>query len=107
MRFFRKLLGSSSNSGKKNDYARATLEYATSPQIIETNAIVYSNRSSAFEPEGKYGRPVSDYSRTLEINAMGAIELMNLGGRGLHKQRITITSYKSYKSKTDLSIRHP
>ncbi|MHC4584754.1 MAG: hypothetical protein ACYS3N_09500 [Planctomycetota bacterium] len=38
MRFFEKLFGSESNSDKKNDYARATLEFATS-LAINTNKL--------------------------------------------------------------------
>ena len=101
MRFFKKLFGSVSNSNKKNDYARATLEYATSPVIIERNAIVYGNRGLAFEAEGQYDRPVSDYNTARQINN---ITVMNIGVAGLQKQRITVTCYRSYTSKTSLSI---
>ena len=43
MRFFEKLFGSVSNSDEKNDYARATLKFATSLEINTNNAIADSN----------------------------------------------------------------
>ncbi len=43
MRFFEKLFGSVSNSDEKNDYARATLEFATSLEINTNNAKADSN----------------------------------------------------------------
>lgn len=101
MRFFKKLFGSVSNSNKKNDYARATLEYATSPQIIEKNAIVYNNRRLAFEADSEYVRPVSDYTRAPQINN---IIVMNIGVAGSKKQRFSVTFYRYFTSKTYLSI---
>jgi hypothetical protein len=53
MRFFEKLFGSSSNSDKNNDYAKATLEFATSPDIDTSNAIVYTKRELDFKTKGE------------------------------------------------------
>jgi hypothetical protein len=57
MRFFEKLFGSSSNSDKNNDYAKATLEFATSPDIDTSNAIVYTKRELDFKTKGEYDGP--------------------------------------------------
>jgi hypothetical protein len=54
MRFFEKLFGSSSNSDKNNDYAKATLEFATSPDIDTSIAIVYTKREVDFKTKGEY-----------------------------------------------------
>ncbi len=97
MRFFKKLFGSISNSNKKNDYARATLKYATSP-------IVNNNRGLAFKADREYDWPVSVYTRTHEIKTKKAITVMNVGVAGLQHQRISVTCYRSYTSKTYLSI---
>lgn len=104
MRFFKKLFGSASNSGNKNNYALATLKYATSPEINETNAIVYSNRVLAFRDKGQYVRPVSGYTRVPQTNTNNTINIMNLVAAGLKWKRITVISYKYYSSNTDLFI---
>jgi len=95
MRFFKKLFGLVSNSNKNNDYARATLEYATSPEIIERNMIVYNNRRLAFEADSEYVRPVSDCTRPRRINN---ITVMNIGIAGLQKQRFSVTLYRYFAS---------
>jgi len=104
MRFFKKLFGSVSNSNKKNDYARATLNYATSLQINKRNTIICNNRGLAFKSKGEYVRPVSDYTRALKIHTKKAVNVMNIRVDSLRHQRISITFYKSYTSKTYLSI---
>ena len=53
MRFFEKLFGSLSNSDKNNDYARATLEFATSSDINTSNDIVYTKHKLAFKAKGE------------------------------------------------------
>ena len=105
MRFFKKFLSSVSNSNKKNDYARATLEYATSRRIKKTNAIVSNNRRLAFKPEGEYVRPVSDCTGAHRLKINNAVTEMNIGVDGLQRQRISVTFYRAYTSKTYLSIR--
>jgi hypothetical protein len=104
MRFLKKLFGSVSNSVGKNDYARATLEYATSPKTFKSNAMVYSNRMLAFEAQGEYDRPVSGYARTPRIKPNNAIIVMNIGVAGSQKQRISVYTYRYFTSKTYLSI---
>ncbi len=106
MRFLKKLFGSVSNSNKKNDYARATLEYATSPEIIERNTIAYNNLGLAFKAKGEYDRPISHYTTALKINTKKAIVVMDVGVAGLWQPRISVTFYRSYTSKTYLSISH-
>ena len=105
MRFFKKFHSSVSNSNKKNDYALATLEYATSRRINKSNAIIFNNRRLAFEAEGEYVRPVSDYSGTHQIKTNNAVTEINIGVDGLKHQRISVTFYRAYKSKTYLSVR--
>jgi len=106
MRFFKKFLGSVSNSNKKNDYTLATLEYATSPRTNKSNAIVCNNRRLAFEAKGEYVRPVSDYTGAHRIKTNNAVTKINVGVAGLQHQRISVTFYRAYTSKTYLSIRH-
>ena len=101
MRFFKKFLGSVSNSNKNNDYAQATLKYATSLEINKRNAIVNNNQEFAFNANSEYDRPVSNYTRAHQINN---INVMNIGVAGLQHQRISITFYRSYTSKTYLSV---
>lgn len=101
MRFFKKFLGSVSNSNKKNDYALATLKYATSLGINNRNAIVNNNRRFAFDADSEYVRPVSDFTRARQINN---INVMKIGIADLKHQRISITFYRSYTSKTYLSV---
>lgn len=104
MRFFKKFLGSVSNSNKKNDYARATLKYATSLEINKRNAIVCNNQGLAFKSKGEYDQPVSVYTRAHQIKTNNAITVMNIGVTGLQHQRISVTFYRSYTSKTYLSL---
>ena len=104
MRFFQKFLSSVSNSNKKNDYARATLKYATNLEINKSNAIVCNNRGLAFKSKGEYDRPVSDYTRVHRTKTNNAVTVMNVAGAGLQNQRISVTLYRSYTSKTYLSI---
>ena len=104
MRFFKKLFGSASNSNKKNDYARATLIYATSPQIYKGDAIVCYNRRFAFNSKGEYDQPVLDYIRAQRIKTNNAVTVMNIGVAGSQKQRISVTFYRYLASKTYLSI---
>ncbi|MBW7990495.1 MAG: hypothetical protein FVQ84_10825 [Planctomycetes bacterium] len=104
MRLFKKLLGSVSNSNKKNVYAKATLKYATSPELIKSNAIVNNNRGFAFKSKDEYVRPVSVYTRAHKIKTNNAITVMNVGITGLQHQRISVTFYRYYTSKTYLSI---
>jgi len=104
MRLFKKLFGSVSNSNKKNDYARATLKYATSLEINNRNAIVCNNRGLAFKADCEYNRPVSDYTRAHQIKTNNAANVMNVAVDGLQNQRISITFYRSQTSKTYLSI---
>ena len=104
MRFFKKFLNSFSNSNKKNDYARATLKYATSLEINKRNPIVCNNGGLAFKPKAEYVRPVSVYTKANKIKTNNAVTVMNLAGPGLQKQRNSVTFYRSYTSKTYLSI---
>ena len=104
MRFFKKLFGSVSNSNNKNDYARATLEYATSFRTFKSNAIAYNNRGLAFESDSEYARPVSGYTRTHRIKPNNAIIVMNIGVAGSQKQRFSVTFYRYFASKTSLFI---
>jgi hypothetical protein len=104
MRFFKNFLGSVSNPNKKYDYARATLKYSTSPEIIKSNTIVNTNRGLAFKAKDEYVRPVSVYTRAHRINTKKTITVMNVGLAGLQHQRISVTFYRSYTSKTYLSI---
>lgn len=105
MRFFKKFHSSVSNSNKKNDYALATLKYATSRRINKSNAIVSNNRRLAFEAECEYDRPVSDYAGAHRIKTNNAVTEINIGVDGLQRQRISVTFYRAYKSKTYLSVR--
>jgi hypothetical protein len=104
MRFFKKFLSSVSNSNKKNDYARATLKYATNLEINKSKAIVCNNRGLAFKTKGEYDRHVSNYTKAHKIKTNNVVTVMNLGVAGLQHQRISVTFYRSYKSKTSLSI---
>ena len=105
MRFFKKFLRSVSNSNKKNDYARATLDYATSRRLNKTNAIIPNNRRHAFKPEGEYDRPVPDCTGAHRIKTNNTVNVMNVGVDGLQHRRISVTFYRAYTSKTYLSIR--
>jgi hypothetical protein len=104
MQFFNKLLGSFPILNKKKGYARATLKYATSLEINKRNTIVCNNHGPAFKSKGEYVRPVSDYTRAHQIKTNNAVTVMNIGVDGLQHQRISITFYRSYTSKTYLSI---
>jgi hypothetical protein len=101
MHFFKKLFGLTANSNKKNDYARATLEYATSPEIIEKNAIVYNNRRLALEADSEYVRPVSRCTTARRANN---IIVMNFAVAGSQKQRFYVTWYRYFASRTSLFI---
>ena len=57
MRFFEKLFGFLSNSDKNNDYARATFEFATSPDINTSNDIVSTRQELDFKTKGEYDGP--------------------------------------------------
>jgi hypothetical protein len=105
MHFVKKLFGSVSNSNKKNDYARATLKYATSLEINKSNTIICNNQGLAFKSKGKYARPASDYTRAHQIKANNAENVMNIRVADLRHQRISVTFYRSHTSKTYLSIR--
>jgi hypothetical protein len=101
MHFFKKLFGLVSNSrdkDEKNDYARATFEYATSPRISKSNAIVYSNQGLTYEANSAYLRAIPDYSRTFEINTNKAKALIDVGFFDLQGKRISVTFYRSFTS---------
>ena len=104
MRFFEKLLSSLSKSNEENNYARATLDYATSPEIKKSNAIVFNNRRLAFETVGNYGRAVKDYTKALEITTDNAKAVTNFEVAGLEGSKVRITFYKSRSSKNYRSI---
>ena len=104
MHFLKKLFGSVSKSNKKNDYALATLKYATSHQIYKSDAIVCNNRGLAFNSKGEYDQPVLDYTRALRITTNKALTVMNIGVNGPQKQRISVTFYRYFTSQTYLSI---
>ena len=106
MHFFKKLFGSASNSKKKSDYALATLDYATSNRTYNSNAIVcHHNRLPAVKAVPKYDPAISDYTMAIEIDAIKALKKeMNSPGSKKIWQRITISSFKSYSSSTDLFI---
>jgi hypothetical protein len=105
MHFFKKLFGAVSNSKGKNDYALATLEYATSHRTYNNNALTSGGQVLAFRADSDYDRPVSNYTPAPQTNANNTINIMNIAVPGLkQKQTITITSFKSYSSKTDLFI---
>ncbi len=57
MRFFEKLFGFLSNSDKNNDYAKATLEFATSPDIYTSDEIIYTKRKVDFKAKGENDGP--------------------------------------------------
>jgi hypothetical protein len=98
MRFFKKLFGLVANSHGKNDYARATFEYATSPRMSKSNVVVYSNRSLDYEVIDPYNRAVSDYARTFGINTNKARGLIDVGFFGLQGRRSSVTFYRSFTS---------
>lgn len=105
MHFFKKLFGSASNSKNKNDYALATLEYATSHRIIRGNALTSGSQVLAFRADSNHDRPVSNYTTAPQASANNTINIMNIAIPGLkQRQRITITSYKAHTSNTDLFI---
>jgi len=104
MQFLNKLLGSFPILNKKKGYARATLKYATRPQLNKRNAIVCQNHGLAFKSKGEYARPVSDYTRAIGINTKKDVNIMNIRIDGLRHQRVSITFYKSHTSQTYLSI---
>jgi hypothetical protein len=104
MRFFKKLLDFISISNKKNDYDRATLEYATSFKTFETNEMVYNNRCLALNDEGQYNHPLSDYTRVRRIKPNNPIIVMNIGVTGSQKQRFSVTFYRYFASRTSLFI---
>ncbi|MCP4263712.1 MAG: hypothetical protein GY774_40315 [Planctomycetes bacterium] len=98
MRFFRKLFGLVSNSEQKDDYARATYVYATSPWINKSNAKVHSNRVLTFEGNCAYHRAISDYARAFEINTKNATSVIDVGMLGLQGQRTSLTFFRSFTS---------
>jgi hypothetical protein len=105
MHFFKKLFGSTSNSRNKNNYALATLEYATGHRTYNNNALISDNQVPALRAGSKYNRPVTDFTPTSQPNANNVINILNVGVPGLkQKHRITISSFKSYSSKTNLFI---
>ena len=105
MHFFKKLFGSTSNSRNKNNYALATLEYATGRRTYNNNALISGNQVPAFRPDSRYNRPVTDFTPTSQPNANNVINILNVGVPGLkQKHRITISSFKSFSSKTDIFI---
>jgi hypothetical protein len=101
MRFFKKLFGLVSNSheeDKRNDYARATFVYATSPRKIGSDAIIYSNQRLLFNTDCAHHRAVSNYSKTIEINKNNAESLIDVDFFSSHGQRISVTYYRSFTS---------
>lgn len=97
MRFLKKLFGFASNLNRNDDYARATFEYATRPEIIERNTINYRNREFDF----RYKLPVTSYTRVRQIDILA---VKNVDVIGLQQPRISVTLYKSFTSGTYLSI---
>ena len=60
MRFFEKLFGYLSNldkSHKNDDYAQATIEFATSPDIYTSDEIVYIKRKLDLKTKGENDGP--------------------------------------------------
>ena len=105
MHFFKRLFGSASNSKNKNDYALATLEYATSHRIIRGNTLTPGCQILALRADSQSDRPVPNYTTAPQASANNTINIMNVAVPGLkQKHRITISSFKSYSSKTDLFI---
>jgi hypothetical protein len=97
MHFFKKLFGSLSHLNKKNDYARATLEYATSFKTFKSDKTDYNNRDIALEAEDKFGWRFSVYNRMRRINN---IDVMDIEVTDSKKQRISVTLYRYLTSKT-------
>jgi tetratricopeptide (TPR) repeat protein len=85
MRFFEKLFGSVPNSDENNDYARATLEFATSREINKSSTIVDNNQSLILKDKVKYGRAISGYPKALEIKPNTAKAVMKAGVVGLQE----------------------
>ncbi|MBN1806482.1 MAG: hypothetical protein JW837_14635 [Sedimentisphaerales bacterium] len=107
MHFFKKLFGAVSGSKGKNDYALATLEYATGRRAYNTNALTcHHDRLPALKADTRYDPAISDYAMALEIDAMKALNPVNPNGPGSKKnwQRIIISSYRAYSHNTDLLI---
>jgi len=105
MHFFKKLFGSTSDSKNKNDYALATFEYATGHRSYNNNVLISGNQVPALRPDSRYDRPVPDFTPAPQPNSNNTINIMNIGVPGLkQKHRITISSFKSYSSKTDLFV---
>jgi hypothetical protein len=100
MRFFKKLFGLVSNSEQKNDYARATFVYATSPWINESSTIVYRNPGLAFKANDAYHQAISDYAGAFEINTKNATAVINVGVLGLKGKRVSVSFYRSFTSTT-------
>lgn len=97
MRFFKKLFGSASNLNRNDNYARATFEYATNPEIVERNTINYNSREFDF----RYNLPVTSYTSVRQIDILA---VKNVDVIGLQQPRISVTFFKSYTSRTYLSI---
>lgn len=104
MRFFEKFFGSVSKTNEENNYALATLEYATSPEIKKSKAMVYNNRRFSFEAESRYTPPAKDYAKVLEIRTDKAKDVTNFELAGLQDSKIRVTVYKSRSSKNYRSI---
>ena len=75
MLFFEKLFGSVSNSDGKNDYARATLKFATSHEINTNNAIAdNNNRRWAYNNQGKYVKVFEDVRKAQNLGQQVHLE---------------------------------
>jgi hypothetical protein len=101
MRLLRRFFDSAWNSRERRNYARATMQYATSPEVFEGNPIFYTNRQTAFATENHHVRPVINYTIARQINILS---VKNVGVIGLPLPRISVTFYKSYTSRTYMSI---
>jgi hypothetical protein len=68
MRFFEELFGQVSNSDKKTDYARATLEFATSLEINTNKAIGDSkNQRWIYYKQGEYAKAYEDVRKAQSL----------------------------------------
>ena len=101
MHFFKKLFGLVSNSheeDEKNDYARATFVYATSPRKIGSNSIINSSQRLLFDANIAHRWAISDYARTYEIHKNNAKAIIDVGFFNSQGQRISVTYYRSFTS---------
>ena len=104
MRFFRKLLSLVSNSAEKNDYARATLEYATCYKRNKSHALDCRNQGFVFDDNTAYHQAILNYATEYETKTKNSPTIIDTGLFNLPGRRISVTFYRSFTSKTSRSI---